>query len=366
MRRPVAVLALTATVLVLAATPFLGVRFADPDARSLPESSPSRQLAEAATARFDAVADIEPVTVVLDGAVPAPALAAYVERVQDLPGVRDASVRDGVPGRTVVDVVPTGAAQDRTALALVEQLRELEAPSRARVTGDAAFLVDYQDALVDRLPWALLVVVGGTFLLLFAFTGSVVVPLKAVLMNTLSLGASYGALVWVFQDGNLGGLFGTPALGALSITTPVIVFAIAFGLSMDYEVFLLGRIAEVYRETGDNARSVQQGLQRTGRTITSAALLLAVVFGGFVAGGFSPVKQVGLGLVLAVLVDVTLVRMLLLPAVMQLMGDRNWWAPRPLRRLHDRFGLTEAPAAALVPAQAGPVDEARSGVATRV
>jgi RND superfamily putative drug exporter len=226
------------------------------------------------------------------------------------------------------------------------------------VTGDAAYLVDYQDAIVDRLPWALLVIGLATALLLFAFTGSVVVPLKAIVMNTLSLGAGFGALVWVFQDGNLGSLVGTEALGALSITTPVIVFAIAFGLSMDYEVFLLGRIAEIHRETGDSDLAVEQGLQRTGRILTSAALLLVVVFAGFVAGGFSPIKQVGLGLVLAVVVDVTVVRMLLLPAVMRLMGERNWWAPAPLRRLHDRFGLTEAPAAS-VPSQARPVEARR-------
>jgi RND superfamily putative drug exporter len=164
-------------------------------------------------------------------------------------------------------------------------------------------------------------------------------------MNLLSLGASFGALVWVFQEGHLGGLVGTDALGALSITTPVLVFAIAFGLSMDYEVFLLGRIAESHRRTGDNDRAVEEGLRRTGGIITAAAVLMAVVYGAFVAGGFSPVKQVGLGLVLAVLVDATVVRMLVVPAFMTLMGRANWWAPAPLRRLHDRIGLSETPEA---------------------
>jgi RND superfamily putative drug exporter len=146
----------------------------------------------------------------------------------------------------------------------------------------------------------------------------------------------------VFQEGHLGALVGTEALGSLSITTPVLVFAIAFGLSMDYEVFLLGRIAEVWRRSGDNDRAVAVGLQATGRIVTAAALLMVVVFGGFVAGGFSPVKQVGLGLAIAVAVDATVVRMLLVPAVMTLMGRANWWAPAPLRLLHDRFGLVEA------------------------
>ena len=181
----------------------------------------------------------------------------------------------------------------------------------------------------------------ATFALLFLFTGSVVVPLKAIVLNLLSLGAGLGALVWVFQDGHLGGLVGTEALGSLSITTPVLVFAIAFGLSMDYEVFLLGRIREEYRRCGDTDLAVERGLQRTGGIVTAAALLIVVVFAGFVAGGFSPVKQVGLGLVLTVAVDATLVRMLLLPATMTLLGHRNWWAPAPLRRIHARIGLRE-------------------------
>jgi RND superfamily putative drug exporter len=171
-------------------------------------------------------------------------------------------------------------------------------------------------------------------------------------MNTLSLGASFGALVWVFQDGHLGGLVGTEALGSLSITTPVLMFAIAFGLSMDYEVFLLGRISEAWRRTGDNQRAVAGGIQHTGRIVTAAALLMATVFAGFVAGGFSPVKQVGLGLMLAVLVDATIIRMLLMPAAMTLMGRANWWAPKPLRRLHDRIGLSETPAGEGTPAPA--------------
>ena len=363
-RRPLVLTVVTGTVLLLAATPFLGARFAQPDARSLPADSASRQLAEAAQERFGRAADADPVTVVLDGVVAARALERYVGTVEALPAVAQVSVREDVPGLTVVDVVPVqdDAGDDDTARRLVADLRSLDAPADARVTGDAAYLVDYQDALLDRLPWALLVIGVATALLLFAFTGSVVVPVKAIVMNTLSLGASYGALVWVFQDGNLGALVGTEALGALSITTPVIVFAIAFGLSMDYEVFLLGRIAEIHRETGDSDLAVEQGLQRTGRIVTSAALLLVVVFAGFVAGGFSPIKQVGLGLVLAVVVDVTVVRMLLLPAVMRLMGERNWWAPAPLRRLHDRFGLSEAPNV-VVPAQAR-TEHGRPGAST--
>jgi RND superfamily putative drug exporter len=341
-RRPVVTAAGAGTVLLLAAAPFLGARYADPDARSLPASSQSRQLAEIAGTRFDAAAAIDPITVISPGTVPAEQMAPYLSAVQALDGVRDVAVRTGVPGLTVIDVLPQGETQGTTAMRLVHDLRALASPAPVEVTGDAAELADYQQTSRSRLPWALGTIVAATFLLLFLFTGSIVVPAKAVIMNTLSLGASFGALVWVFQDGHLGALVGTQALGSLSITTPMLVFAISFGLSMDYEVFLLGRIAETYRRTGDTDLAVEQGLQHTGRIVTAAALVMAVIFAGFVAGGFSPVKQIGLGLLLAVLVDATVVRMLLMPAVMTLMGKANWWAPRPLSRLHSRIGLTDS------------------------
>ncbi|MGY1745038.1 MMPL family transporter [Blastococcus sp. SYSU D00695] len=348
-RRPVLVAVAVSGVLLLAAAPFLGVRFADPDARSLPEASASRQLAEIAAERFAVDQDVDPLTVVVPQALPESETAAYAGRLGALDGVRAVSVRPDVPGLTVLDVVPEGDSQGPVALRLVDDVRALDGPAGVLVTGDAAALVDYEQALTDRLPWMLAVIAVATTVLLFLFTGSLVVPLKALVLGALSLGASFGALVWVFQDGHLGALVGTEALGSLSITTPVIVLAIAFGLSMDYEVFLLGRIAEEHRRTGDSDRAVERGLAQTGRIVTAAAALLVVVFAGFVAGGFSPIKQIGLGLALAVLVDATLVRMLLLPAVMTLMGRRNWWAPAPLRRLHARLGLTEeapAPAAA--------------------
>jgi len=199
--------------------------------------------------------------------------------------------------------------------------------------------------VTDRLPWCLGLLGAATFVLLFLLTGSVVVPVKALLMNLLSLGATFGALVWVFQDGNLAGLLGVDTAGSLDIATPLLVFVIAFGLSMDYEVFLLARIKEAYDETGDNDRAVALGLQRTGRIVTSAAALILVVFLGFMAGGFLSIKQAGLGLAVAVVLDATVVRMLLVPATMKLLGSRNWWAPGPLRRLHDRRGTGEPPPA---------------------
>ncbi|HKY68046.1 MAG TPA: MMPL family transporter, partial [Acidimicrobiales bacterium] len=213
-----------------------------------------------------------------------------------------------------------------------------------QVGGDPAEIVDLRDSISSRLPLAVAIVVVATFVLLFLMTGSVVVPAKAIVMNVLSLGATFGALVWVFQDGHLSGLLGFSPPGALDLIMPVIIFLFAFGLSMDYEVFLLSRIREVWEETGDNDLAVAQGLQRSGRIITSAALLIVIVFAGFASGEIVALKQMGLGLAIAVVVDATVVRCLLVPATMKLMGRWNWWAPAPLARLHQRLGLREAPA----------------------
>jgi len=228
---------------------------------------------------------------------------------------------------------------------LVTTVRGLDAPFPVAVGGDPAEIVDLRHAVASGLPRAIGIIVVATFALLFLMTGSVVIPAKAIVMNVLSLGATFGALVWVFQDGHLAGLLGFDPPGALDLFMPVIVFVFAFGLSMDYEVFLLSRIREVWEATGDNDRAVAEGLQRSGRIITSAGLLIVIVFAGFAAGEIVALKQLGLGLALAVIVDVTVVRSLLVPATMKLMGRWNWWAPAPLARLHRRIGLREAPAA---------------------
>jgi RND superfamily putative drug exporter len=207
--------------------------------------------------------------------------------------------------------------------------------------------------LASRVPVVLGFVALATFVLLFLFTGSVVVPVKALVMNVLSLGASFGALVWVFQDGHLSGVLGFDPTGSVWFVLPLLVFTFAFGLSMDYEVFLLGRIKEAYDRTGDNDLAVATGLQRTGGVVSLAALLMVAVFAGFAAGEVLAVKQLGVGLALAVALDATVIRMLLVPATMKLMGRWNWWAPAPLRRLHARIGFDEAPAS--VPVALPPV-----------
>src|SRR5262249_54251238 len=217
--------------------------------------------------------------------------------------------------------------------------------------------------ITQRLPYALLLIALATFALLFLMTGSVLIPVKALVMNTLSLGATFGALVWVFQDGHLASLLGFTAFGAIEIWVPVVVFVFAFGLSMDYEVFLLSRIKECHDDGSDTNDAVATGLQRSGRIITSAALLVIIVFLGFAAGQTMGVKEFGLALAIAVAVDATLVRCLLVPATMTLLGRANWWAPAPLRRLHDRLGLHEAPAYPAIGTSAASAQEKKQAVA---
>jgi RND superfamily putative drug exporter len=355
--RPFILTGAITVLLLVAATPFLGARFSDPDERSLPATSQSRQLAELARSSFDSVASEDPI-IAIGPAMDDASTNVLVAELSALDGVKRVSARAEAGDHAIIDVIPEPDGQGIPADDLVRHVRALAGPAGLAVTGDAAELVDYEDAIVSRIPWALAVIIVATFALLFAMTGSVVIPVKALVLNTLSLGASFGALVWVFQDGHLAGLIGTEALGSLNITTPVLVFAIAFGLSMDYEVFLLGRITEAWRQTGDTDKAVEIGVQRTGRVVTAAAVLMIAVYAAFVSGGFAPIKQVGLGLVLAVLVDATIVRMLMLPAVMSMMGKSNWWAPAPLRRWHDRHGMRHADdPASIVVSQATPTPE---------
>jgi RND superfamily putative drug exporter len=200
---------------------------------------------------------------------------------------------------------------------------------------------DSVDAITSRLPLVLGLIAVIMLVLLFLLTGSVVLPIKALILNMLSLSAAFGAAVWIFQDGNLGAL-GTTATGTLVANMPVLLFCVAFGLSMDYEVFLVSRIREFWLKTGDNDESVALGLARTGRVITAAALIMAISFAALIAAQVAVMRLFGVGLTLAVLVDATLVRMVLVPAFMRVMGRWNWWAPAPLARLHRRFGISEA------------------------
>jgi RND superfamily putative drug exporter len=342
-RRAVPVVVVVGAGLIVLGLPFANARFDDIGVHALPESSETRQVAEAIDARFPQVT-AEPVVAVADADPDAPAVYAWLAEIGGLPGVAAAVVADDVPvdGVTVVEVHAEGPSNGRIAQAVVGDVRALDPPFAVGVTGDPAEIVDLRDSVTDRLPAAVAILVVATFALLFLMTGSVVVPAKAIVMNVLSLGATFGALVLVFQDGHLAGLLGFDPPGSLDLLMPVIVFLFAFGLSMDYEVFLLSRIREAWEETGDNDRAVAEGLQRSGRIITSAALLMVIVFAGFAAGEMVAIKQLGLGLAVAVVVDATVVRSLLVPATMKLMGRWNWWAPAPLTRLHRRIGLRES------------------------
>ncbi|MFJ8147933.1 MMPL family transporter [Streptomyces sp. NPDC096048] len=338
-RRRVAVLAVAVPALLVLALPVTGMRINIGDAQQLPESTEARQLYDAVDAHFPPGTGVSPVTVVLRPGTD----AATADRIRALaPGTES---RDLPGGATVLELPPAGTVDGRAATELVERVRDIRGDAPVQVTGTAAQLVDFRQMLADRAPWAALTVLAGIFVLLFAFTGSVLLPLRTVATTLLSLAAALGAVVWVFQDGHLAGLIGAEGLGALSLTAPPLIIAIAFGLAMDYELFILARMREARERTGDDREAVVTGLRRSGRVVTCAALLLAVVFGAFMTGGFSPILQIGLGLTLAVLIDATVVRMLLVPATMALLGRRAWWAPRPLRRAHERFGVREEAAA---------------------
>jgi RND superfamily putative drug exporter len=344
-RRPLVTLVVTSGAMLLLAAPVVGLRISDGDARMLPASTQTRQMWDQLTTHFPGQAGPGDIRVLADTNTGDPALRQLQDKIAALPGVARVTMEPAGPALTVLNAKPNAAPQDAAARDTVAAIRAMPTPFHIEVTGDAARLVDYRAMLAERLPWAIGLVAVATALLLFAFTGSILLPIKAMATNLLSIGAALGIVVWVFQDGHFAGLLGTDGLGYVHLTVPVLVGAIAFGLSMDYEVFLLSRIREEWQASGDARGAVAAGLQRTGGIITAAALVLAVVFAGFIVGGFAPIKAVGLGLVLAIALDATIVRMLLVPATMTLLGRYNWWLPAPLRRVHARLALTETPPA---------------------
>ncbi|XTZ15753.1 MMPL family transporter [Micromonospora echinospora] len=348
MRRPVLVGGAVVAVLVLLGLPFLRISYGWLDTRVLPATAESRQVQDTLAESFpESVTRPIDAVVTLDGPAAEPAgraeLAAYVDRVAALPDVRQADVT-GLSGDTArvtvrFDVEPI-SAQGRD---LVDAVRAVEPPTGGTVLvgGDAAGFADLMDMLTSRLPWMALLVLVTTFALLFFSFGSLVLPVKAILMNVLSLTAAFGAVVWIFQDGHLDGLLRFTSTGNIDVVQPILIFAVAFGLSMDYEVFLLSRIREHYDLVGENTEAVAVGLQRSGRIITSAALLLVVVIVSFATSSVLVVKIIGVGLAIAVVVDATIVRALLMPATMRLLGRLNWWVPGPLRPLYNRWGIRE-------------------------
>jgi trehalose monomycolate/heme transporter len=342
MRRPVAIAAVIVVVLLALGTPFLRISWGGTDARVLPAGNSVRQVQQALATEFPANST-NPIEAVVTGVTSPSALAGYTSSIDAIPGVTGTRVT-GERGTAVrLDVGYRPQPDSPQARQIVTAIRALAPPPHAAVLvgGESAMLVDELSSLGGTLPWMALLTAVATFVLLFLAFGSVVLPVKAIVMNILSLSATFGVIVWVFQWGHLSGPLAFSAIGTIDPTTPILLLAIVFGLSMDYEVFLLSRIRERYDETGDNAVAVAAGLQRTGGLITSLALLLIIVVGLFSASGITFIKLLGVGMIVALLVDATVVRILLVPATMRLLGQANWWAPGPLRRLYARYGITE-------------------------
>jgi RND superfamily putative drug exporter len=387
MKHPVIVLVVTLLPLLVVGLPFLGINLTVPDQRSLPPGAQSRQVGDVLANEFPRN-ETTPIQIVVKSdksALDAASLAslyAYTREIAQVPGVRSVESLVNLDPRldaggaqayesfyasagnaaspqaaaassataqyskgdySMVNVLYDSDPSSQASENLVKAIRATAPPSglSAQVGGRTAEQVDFLASMAAGIPVALVLIVSVMFVILFLMLGSVVVPVKAVLLNVLSLSVSFGAMVWIFQDGNLSSVLGFTSVGSVDGTLPVLIFAIAFGLSMDYEVFLLSRIKESYDRTKDTATAVSTGVQKTGMIITSAAVLLVVVIGSFAMGQVLFIKEVGIGLGLAILVDATLVRTFLVPSTMRLLGRFNWWAPRPLAALYARLGLGE-------------------------
>ncbi|MEU9567244.1 MMPL family transporter [Streptomyces sp. NPDC048161] len=334
MRRPSVSALLATAVLLLIASPLVGVRFTGVDPTSLPKDISAGQVAARLSADFDELA-ASPFQIVADTS-DGSGLDAYARRIAAVPGVESVGSPQRLDaGHWEIDAILTGNPLDTAALKAGQRIVDLDAPVTARYTGTTADFLAQRGSIADRLPEAFGVLALVTVLLLFAFSGSVLLPFMALVMNLLSTGAAFGFLVWVFQDGNLG----FAAHSGLETTTPVLVFALAFGLSTDYNVFLLGRIKEA-RAAGRNDReAVADGLASIGATVTSAAVLFCIAVGALAMSRLVFVQELGIGAAFSVLLDATVVRALLVPSLMALLGAATWWAPAPLRRLHSALRL---------------------------
>ncbi len=340
MRRPVLYVVAITVVLLAIASPFLGVKWGSVDYRVLPPDAPAHQAAEFLNDEFGN--ERSTANVLLRGASEAEAqeYAAYLRAVDGVLDVRPVQQTDST---YLLRAAWAGNSQSTYSQDVVKELREVEAPgdTEALVGGLTADTVDLADSIGKHLPLMILIVFAVMLFLLFLAFGSLVLPLKAVAMNALSITASFGVVTWIFSDGHLEGFLDFESPGFLDLTNPIVMLAVLFGLSMDYEVFLLSRVKEEWDRTHDNDRAVAAGVQKTGRIITSAALLLGIVIGAFSLSGVVFMKLIGLGMLVALIIDATVVRALLVPATMKLLGSRNWWAPGPLARWHARFGLKD-------------------------
>ncbi len=354
MRRPAPVATLSALLLIVLGLPFFGIRFDTVDPTVLPKSASARQAYDTISQQFPPYHET-PIWLDVEGGGPG-AAAQVAKRVAAVPGV--ATVLPPQPLRgdvTAIQAISTHPFNSEASQSTVEAIRELRTPHHTTVLvgGATADFVDLQSSLVQHLPIVLAIIVVATLVILFLMTGSVILPIKSLLMNFLNLSAVFGLLVLIFQDGRLEGLLDYSSPGALEQTMPILLFAVAFGLSTDYAVFLLSRIKEARDNGASDSESVAIGLERTGRIVTAAALLFAVAMLAFATSKIIFIKENGVGTALAVLIDASIIRALLVPSLMELLGKWNWWAPAPLRRLHERIGVGESGSAA----PAGPEPE---------
>jgi uncharacterized membrane protein YdfJ with MMPL/SSD domain len=342
MRRPGRVAVLSAAFLIALGIPFTGIKFVSVTASVLPHSASARQVDDTLTRDFPPNRT-SPVEVVVGAPAKSPqvrAVAAQITRLPDVSAV--SSAQPAGPNNSLLAVASVQRASSGATKQLVRDIRAIQAPVYIGVAGQTAAFLDLEHSLGAHLPAVLAVIVAATLIVLFLFTGSVVLPLKAVLMSMLSLSAVLGILVLIFQDGRLQGLLSYTSQGALDATQPIFLAAVAFGLATDYGVFLLSRIKEARDSGVSDPDAVAVGLERAGRIVTAAALLFAVAIGAFATSKLVFIKELGLGAALAVLIDASIVRALLVPSLMGLPGSWNWWAPRPLRRWHNRIGLRES------------------------
>jgi RND superfamily putative drug exporter len=342
MRRPGPIAAATAVLLIAMGLPFLRIEFTGVDASVLPTERSARVVEDALETEFPPGPTSPVIVVAGAGERGRDAATAFAGDLSRLDRVATASEPEQAGGFWRIDVVPEEGELSASTKRLVEDVRDTRAPFPVQVTGATAGFLDQQASLGDSLPLGLVLLTGSTLVILFLMTGSVVLPVKALVMNLLTLSAAFGLLVLIFQDGRLEGLLAFEAQGALESTQPILLFAVAFGLSTDYGVFLLTRIKEARDGGAGDREAVAIGLERTGRIVTYAALLFCIAIGAFATSEVVFIKELGVGTALAVLIDAFLVRALLVPSLMALLGRWNWWAPRPLARLHARFGMREA------------------------
>ena len=333
MRRPVAVVMLSLIVLTVLAAPIKNIVFSQVDSRVLPASNSAALASKIISDRFPGQEGNPIEIIVPNGATMGTQINQYTNEIAQVPGI----VRIGdsqVSGNDVrVTAIHSMGPRTPAAEVLIKDIRKIRAPEGTLIGGVAADYADTQIGIAKTMPWALLWIAIGVLILLFVFTGSIILPIKAIILNILSLGATLGVITWIFVDGHLKWLVGDfTVTGSVDTGSIILVAVVAFGLSMDYEVFLLSRIKEEHDAGRSNVESVATGLQRSARIITAAAGLLAIVFASFMLSGVTSIKMLGFGVAFAILLDASLVRALLVPALMRLFGERNWWAPKAMKR----------------------------------